>query len=123
VQVIPEIARQARELTVFQRTPAYVVPAHNGPLDPAWESQVKTDYAGFRGRNLQTFSGFGSDYPPHMVSALALSVEERWRVGGFVLLFTFFDVMFDVRANALAAEFVRQKIRALVHDPQTASLL
>jgi cation diffusion facilitator CzcD-associated flavoprotein CzcO len=130
VQVISEIARQARELTVFQRTPAYVVPAHNGPLDAAWESQVKADYAGFRSRNLQTFSGFGSDYPPHMVSALAVSeeerlarFEERWRVGGFVLLFTFFDVMFDVRANALAAEFVRQKIRALVHDPETAKLL
>ena len=39
VQVIPMIARQARELTVFQRTAAYVVPAHNGPLVP-----LHTDY-------------------------------------------------------------------------------
>ena len=35
MQVIPLIAKQARELTVFQRTAAYVVPAHNGPLDDA----------------------------------------------------------------------------------------
>jgi cation diffusion facilitator CzcD-associated flavoprotein CzcO len=130
VQVIPELARQARELIVFQRTPAYVVPAHNGPLDPEWEARVKGDYAGLRKRNLQAFGGAFSDYPPHMVSALAVSdeerrarFEERWQIGGFVFLFTFFDVMFDVRANALAAEFVRSKIRAIVRDPATAQLL
>src|SRR5882672_5681196 len=33
LQVIPSLARQARALTVFQRTAAYAVPAHNGPLD------------------------------------------------------------------------------------------
>ena len=33
VQLIPILAEQARSLTVFQRTAAYVVPAHNGPLD------------------------------------------------------------------------------------------
>ncbi len=130
VQVIPEIACEARELTVFQRTPAYVVPAHNGPLDPEWETRVKTDYAGFRSRNLQSFSGALSDYPPHMVSALEVSdeerqarFEERWRVGGFVILFTFLDVVSDVRANALVAEFVRGKIRSIVHDPLTAKAL
>jgi cation diffusion facilitator CzcD-associated flavoprotein CzcO len=130
VQLIPEIAREARELTVFQRTPAYVVPAHNGPLDPEWEARVKADYVGFRSRNLQTFSGAFSDYPPHMVSALEVNdeerrarFEERWQIGGFVILFTFFDLMFDIRANALAAEFVRQKIRGIVHDPETATLL
>src|SRR5271167_2105123 len=32
VQIIPTIAPQAKSLTVFQRTAAYAVPAHNGPL-------------------------------------------------------------------------------------------
>src|SRR4051794_32817993 len=31
VQSIPLIAEQAEQLTVFQRTPAYSIPAHNGP--------------------------------------------------------------------------------------------
>ena len=35
VQSIPIIAGQAKQLTVFQRTPNYAVPAHNAPLDPA----------------------------------------------------------------------------------------
>ena len=77
VQIIPEITREARELTVFQRTPAYVVPAHNGPLDPVWEARVKADYAGFRSRNLQSFAGAMSDYPPPPVSALEVGEEER----------------------------------------------
>ncbi len=34
IQCIPLIARQASELTVFQRTPNFSVPAHNGPPPP-----------------------------------------------------------------------------------------
>ncbi len=50
IQSIPLIAQQAAQLTVFQRTPTYAVPAHNGPLDPAFEARIKADYAGFRAR-------------------------------------------------------------------------
>lgn len=130
VQVIPPIARQARELTVFQRTAAYAVPAHNGPLDAAFEARIKSDYAGFRERNRRMRIGFGSETPPNQVSALAVSAEERdarfeerWRVGGFAFLGAFNDIMVDERANALAAEFVRGKIRATVQDPGTARRL
>jgi cation diffusion facilitator CzcD-associated flavoprotein CzcO len=130
VQVIPMIAREARELTAFQRTAAYAVPAHNGPLNPEFEARIKADYAGFRERNRRMRTGFGSAYPPNMVSALAVSAEERearfeerWRVGGFALLGAFNDLMVDERANRLAAEFVRGKIREIVHDPETARRL
>jgi cyclohexanone monooxygenase len=34
IQAIPLIAQQADDLTVFQRTANYAVPAHNGPLEP-----------------------------------------------------------------------------------------
>src|SRR3954469_21607103 len=36
IQAIPVIARQAKHLTVFQRTPNYSIPARNGPMDPAF---------------------------------------------------------------------------------------
>ena len=130
VQVIPPLAAQARHLTVFQRTPAYVVPARNGPLDPALEAAVKADYAGFRQRNLAMRGGFGSLVPPNMVSALAVSEEEReaeferrWQIGGFSLLGAFADLLVDERANALAAQFVRGKIRQIVKDPEVADRL
>ena len=130
VQAIPIIARQAAELTVFQRTAAYAVPAHNGPLDREFEAQVKADYAGIRARNRRMHGGFGSLLPPNPVSALAASpaereaaFEERWKVGGFALLGAFNDLLLNERSNALAAEFVRAKIRAVVKDPDTAELL
>ena len=130
VQAIPLIAQQASELTVFQRTAAYAVPAHNGPLDPAYEARIKADYAGFRARNSRMPAGFGSELPPNPRSALAAgpaereaAFEERWRIGGFGFLGTFRDIMLDEAANALAAEFVRGKIRSTVRDPETARLL
>jgi cation diffusion facilitator CzcD-associated flavoprotein CzcO len=130
VQVIPIIAAQARTLTVFQRTAAYAVPAHNGPLDPERERQVKADYAGFRARNRKMRSGFGSELAPHPKPATAVSdaerdamFEERWRIGGFSLLGAFVDLLTDLRANEHAAEFVRKKIRQIVRDPTTAAAL
>jgi len=130
VQAIPLIARQARELTVFQRTAAYAVPAHNGPLDRDFEARIKADYAGFRERNRRMPAGFGSERPPNPNSALGAApaereaaFEARWRIGGFSFLGSYRDIMLDERANALAAEFVRGKIRRIVRDPETARLL
>ncbi len=130
VQCIPLIAQEAATLTVFQRTGAYAVPAHNGPLDEALEAKVKADYAGFRQRNLAMQGGFGSLVPPNMTSALQASPEEReaeferrWQIGGFSLLAAFSDILRRPAANAHAAEFVRGKIRGIVKDPATAALL
>jgi len=130
VQAIPIIAQQAKELTVFQRTAAYAAPAHNAALDRDFEAQVKADYAGFRARNRRMHGGFGSLLPPNPVSALAVSAEARegafearWRVGGFAILGAFNDLLLNLESNALLAEFVRAKIRAIVKDPQTAALL
>jgi cyclohexanone monooxygenase len=130
VQAIPIIARQARELTVFQRTAAYAAPAHNAPLDPEFEARIKADYAGFRARNRRMHGGFGSLLPPNPVSALAASAEEReaafeqrWKIGGFAILGAFNDLLLNEQSNALVAEFVRGKIRSTVKDPRTAQLL
>ena len=44
MQLIPVVAEQAAELTVFQRTPNYSMPARNRPLDPAFIAEVKATY-------------------------------------------------------------------------------
>ena len=46
VQAIPEIAQQAKHLTVFQRTPNFCVPARNGKVDPEVTKARKADYSG-----------------------------------------------------------------------------
>ncbi len=130
IQSIPIIAEQARHLTVFQRTPNYSVPAHNRPLDPVLERDVKADYAGFRDGNRSRNVGFGSRYVLREDSALEASEAERqarfeecWNTGGLMFMGAFGDLLLDREANATAAEFVRNKIRSIVDDPRTAELL
>ena len=128
VQSIPRIAEQAAKLVVFQRTPTYSIPARNGPLDPAEQARVKSDYAGLRQRAAQT--AFGIDTRPSERLALAATdaerraeYEARWAHGGLPFLNGFADLLHVREANDTAAEFVREKIRGVVRDPQVAEKL
>lgn len=128
IQSIPIIAEQADHLTVFQRTPNFIVPAHNAPLDPQFEKDWKADYAEWRRKGRESFGGF--PFTPGNRSALELSAEEQlkayedaWQEGGFRFLSTFYDLIINEDANETAAEFVRSKIAQIVKDPETARKL
>ncbi len=128
IQAIPEIARDAAHLTVFQRTATYSVPAANGPLDPDLQRRVKADYPAFRLRNSQM--PIGANFNHRDVSALAAPPEERdaeyearWRQGGTSFAAAFNDLLVSEAANRTAADFVRAKVRSIVKDPETAELL
>ena len=128
IQSIPLIAQQAAHLTVFQRTPSYSIPAHNAPLDPDAVRKVKADYVGFRAYNAAQAFGAHFSLPPvlaYQVEAAERerSFEEHWQKGGLGFLTAFGDLLFDHKANETAAEFVRGKIRAIVHDPVVAEKL
>ena len=130
IQSVPLIARQAKQLFVFQRTPTYSVPAHNQPLDPAAVRAIKADYAAFRARNAQQPFGFGSQFSRPDVGAKSQpedlrnqTYEERWQYGGLPFLTSYADLMLDPEANATAAEFIRAKIRETVVDPEVARRL
>ncbi|MCU1457054.1 MAG: cyclohexanone monooxygenase, partial [Actinomycetia bacterium] len=120
----------AAELTVFQRTATYAVPARNRPLDPETVAAVKADYRAIRQRQRAMPGGIGAALPGPAVSAMSLDDDERirlteraWDHGGFAFPTTFNDTMVDPRANHLLAEFVRDKIRGVVRDPETAEKL
>ncbi|GAA0443977.1 cyclohexanone monooxygenase [Acrocarpospora corrugata] len=124
IQVIPAIAEQAAHLTVFQRTPSFSTPAVNGPLDPAQERWFHDN----RGRARTSPGGFLIEYGDR--SAFDVSPQERqaeferrWTQGGVGFLAGFYDLLLTEEANQLAADFVRDKIRALVTDPATAERL
>jgi cyclohexanone monooxygenase len=129
IQAIPLIAAQASHVTVFQRTPNFSVPAHNGPVDPAVVADWDANRAQYRKEARET--GFGiryigaSETPALSVSeaARAAEYEERWRYGGFALLGAYADLVMDPAANATAAEFVRGKIAEIVNDPKVAEKL
>jgi cyclohexanone monooxygenase len=129
IQAIPQIARQAAELVVFQRTPNYVVPSQNHPTDPEFERAVKARYDEiFREAREHWFAvplkmtgRMGQDFSPEQQQEV---FEAGWSKGGFRFLFdTFDDVMFNIDTNDVASEFIRSKIRLIVKDPDTAEVL
>ena len=130
IQSIPIIAEQAAELTVFQRTPTFTVPAWNAPLDPVEVKEIKSDYPQFRAENRLMPSAFGSRMERTDRSALEVSEEERraeyerrWERGGLPFLGAFNDLLLDKTANDTAAEFVREKLHEIVRDPDVARKL
>ena len=128
IQSIPIIAEQAAHLTVFQRTPNFSIPAWNHPLDPKTVNRVKASYPAFREQNKQTI--FGADFRVSEQNAMEATpqerrrvYEERWEHGGLPFLGSFGDLLFDAAANDSAADFVREKIRETVDDPELAEML
>jgi cyclohexanone monooxygenase len=53
----------------------------------------------------------------------AREFEQRWEQGTLGFLAAFSDILTDQQANDYAAEFIRDKIRAIVKDPVTAARL
>ena len=129
IQSIPIIARQAAQLTVFQRTANFSVPAQNGPIDPQYQAQMKENYTDVRRRARESAAGIIAREPGEK-SALEVAEEERrqeyesrWQQGGFAIGGAFIDLAISLEANETAAEFVRSKIRETVNDAATAELL
>jgi cyclohexanone monooxygenase len=128
IQSIPIIAQQAAELTVFQRTATYTVPAWNEKLTPEYRQKIKADYPALRAKARARPTGFY--FPFNMKPALEATPEEReqkyeeaWERGGLPFLGAFGDLLFEKAANDTIADFARAKIRGIVKDPATAELL
>lgn len=129
IQAIPEIAKQAQHLTVFQRTPNFSLPARNQKLTEDYVDFWKSNYGTLRNQaREETGSGTIYDFPTQ--SALDLSDEEReaeyhrrWKKGGANFMHSFNDLVINAKSNETAANFVRDRIREVVDDPETAELL
>jgi cation diffusion facilitator CzcD-associated flavoprotein CzcO len=129
IQSIPIIAEQAADLTVFQRTPNFSMPAGNRPLTEAEIATMKASYPAYRAAQRASRIGVPTGTPT--LSALAVTDEERneayqwgWEQGDlFSLTGQYVDVLVDPAANETAAEFIRAKIRAVVADPDVAEKL
>ncbi len=128
IQIIPQIAKQADQVIVFQRTPNYSVPARNRPLTPEEQANIKAQYRELRQIDRESSLGFAFNY--NTQSALEVSDEERqqkferaWMEGGIQMLVTFSDLGSNLKSNAYMADFVRSKIDETVHNHETAWLL
>ncbi len=128
IQSIPLIAAQAAQVVVFQRTPCFSIPAHNGPISPDKLAQLADDDA-YRRAARYSFGGVPMERSP--TPTFSVSAEERrqryeraWQLGEHLeALNLYADKLINPLANSEFAEFIRDKIRATVHDPQTAEAL
>ena len=129
IQTVPIVAEQAAQMTVFQRTPAFSLPAFNRPLGADEVAARRAGYAEHREKS--RYSLFGVPNMPMDKSALEVSPEERektyekaWEAGTLNnILASFNDLLINQQANDTAAEFVRNKIRSIVKDPDVAAAL
>jgi cyclohexanone monooxygenase len=129
IQVAPTVAKVAKHLYVFQRTPNFSVPARNRPLTEAEIEGRKKILAEHNQKARESL--FGVPWDINMQSALQVSPEDRqkqyefaWNEGGATpTLVAYVDLLANEAANETAAEFVRSKIRSIVRDPKVAELL
>lgn len=128
IQAIPVIAREAEHLTVFQRTPNFSIPSRNGPMTEDYAQEWKRDYPARRGaaRKMRTGILYNLSATPALEVSEAerrAEYEARWAAGGTAFMAAFADLLTNKAANDTAAEFVREKIRAMVKDPAVAEIL
>lgn len=129
IQVIQTVAHVAEQLTVFQRTPNYVMPGRNHAVPAEQLAELHRNYDDVWEKTFSHVFGFpmqganrlGSELPDDELEKI---FEAGWEAGGFRFIFeTVDDMLVDQRVNNLASEFVRRKIRTIVDDPATAELL
>ncbi|MEM6484689.1 MAG: NAD(P)/FAD-dependent oxidoreductase [Pseudomonadota bacterium] len=129
VQCIPLIALQAKQLTVFQRTPTYCIPARNGHVEPEVVADRKNRAHEIREKIKHSFFGFEHEFQEKPI--FEATTEEReavfqqmWDQGGFAYwLGNYSEMYFDEDANRIVSEFLHKQIRAIVHDSETAEKL
>jgi cation diffusion facilitator CzcD-associated flavoprotein CzcO len=129
VQMLPVMAETAASVTVFQRTPNFVMPAMQKPMTPEWEKEIKDNYDDIITKCRNHVFGMAFEGPsgrnavdtsPEEVQRI---FEEKWQ-GSFRWVFeTFDDLLADPKANKMAADFIIGKMKERVDDPEIAEML
>jgi cation diffusion facilitator CzcD-associated flavoprotein CzcO len=129
IQAIPEIAKVAGQLTVFQRRPNWAAPLHNSGISKEEMAAIKVRYDEIYARCRDTPSWFiheadrrkTLDVPPAEREAFW---EKLYAEPGFgIWMGNFRDILIDEKANAAVSEFIARKIRQRVKDKQVAEQL
>lgn len=128
VQVIPAIAAEAASLTVFQRTPNWCTPLNNSPISPEEQADLRQRYEWIRDTLNTSDTGFLAPAPSREAHATLEErrafYEEMWHSPGFAkLLDSYKDLTYNPELNREWCEFIADKIRGIVHDPDTAAKL
>jgi cation diffusion facilitator CzcD-associated flavoprotein CzcO len=133
VQLIPVVAREAQQLYVFQRSPAYTLPWRVRRFEPGELDELKAHYDDIRAAQrahpvgaarLSAFSVLlGMLGKPPLKSA---SREDQLRAieeDGVMGALNWGDIFFDIEASRMAATLYGEAVARIVEDPETAASL
>ena len=129
VQIIPIVARTAKQLVGLQRTPNWCTPLGNVPITPDEMASIRSRYPTI----LEYVKSTDTAFPYHRDPRKAVSVPKEERDAFFEGLYNqpgygiwlsgFRDLLLNKESNQFLADFVADKIRQRVKDPVTAEKL
>jgi cation diffusion facilitator CzcD-associated flavoprotein CzcO len=129
VQIIPCIADEVASLTVYQRTANWCTPLNNAPITAVEQARLRADFEAMCETLNTSIAGFL--HPVHDRAMSDDSEDERraffekmWNSPGFSKLTSHYtDLLLNPEANAAWCDFIAEKIRAIVDDPDIAAKL
>ena len=129
IQTIQEVAKDAEHLAVFQRSPNWCAPLHNDKITKEEMQDIRARYPEILARCRETPGCYIHSVDPRNI--LETSPAERlefweqlYASPGFgIWQGNFNDMLNNREANALASEFIANKIRQRVKDPAIAEKL
>ena len=133
VQLIPIVAREALQLYVFQRSPAYTLPWRVRRFEPGELDEMKARYGEIRAAQrahpigaarLSAFSVlFEMLGRPPLKSATREEQVRAIEENGVMGALNWGDIFFDIEANRMAAKLYGEAVARIVKDPETAAAL
>jgi cation diffusion facilitator CzcD-associated flavoprotein CzcO len=129
IQAIQEICKDVGQLTVFQRRPNWSAPLNNDKINPEEMGKIRSGYDDMFDLCNQTQAGFLHTVDPR--STFEVTEKERYEFwehlyagrGFGIWMGNFKDVATDPKANKLMSDFLADKIRSRVNDPDVAEKL
>jgi cation diffusion facilitator CzcD-associated flavoprotein CzcO len=133
IQLIPVVAREAMQLCVFQRSPAYTLPWRVRRFAPGELDEMKARYDDIRAAQrahpigaarLSAFSVLlGMLGKPPLKSASREDQLRAIETDGVMGALNWGDIFFDIEANRMAAKLYGEAVARIVKDPETAASL
>ena len=129
IQVIGEIADKVGDLTVFQRRPNWSAPLNNSKITDSDMARIRARYDEIFETCARTPGGF--EHEPDRRGFHEVSREERLALwdrlydepGFGIWLQNFREIFTDDDANAEISDYIADRIRQRVNDPETAETL
>ena len=129
VQVIPVIADEVASLTVYQRSANWCTPLNNRPITSDEQAELRAGYEAMC--EILSTSPSGFLHPTHDRQTFDDPINQRlayfetmWNSPGFAKLTSnYTDLTVNQTANAQWCEFIAEKIRGIVKNPETAERL